>query len=281
MNKVLYKKVYQSLLVMAEIIEAKDPYTGGHLWRVSQYSRRLAAKAGFDHRQIVTAAIGGFLHDLGKIGVPDAILQKKGKLTYDEYEIIKTHPKLGAELVREHPLADLVRDAIELHHEMPNGRGYPYGKKDEEIPWVAKIVGITDAFDAMTSTRPYRAGMPIEKALSILSEGRGGQFDADLVDHFIALAEDHQLDDIIGHSDAGIPLLNCLVCGPTLHIHRDNHAGDYIYCRSCTGEFKLQQDAGDYSVMPTMQLGDADRLRPTADLAVINDLVEETLATLL
>ena len=280
MNKVLYKKVYQSLLVMAEIIEAKDPYTGGHLWRVSQYSRRLAAKAGLDHRQVVTAAIGGFLHDLGKIGVPDSILQKKGKLTYDEYEIIKTHPKLGAELVREHPLADLVRDAIELHHEMPNGRGYPYGRKAEQIPQVAKIVGITDAFDAMTSIRPYRAGMPIEKALSILSENRGGQFDADLVDHFIALAEDDQLDQIIGHSDAGIPLLNCPVCGPTLHIHRDNHAGDYIYCRSCTGEFKLHQDAGDLSAMPTMQLGDADLLRPTADLAVINDLVEETLATL-
>ena len=106
-------------------------------------------------------AIGGFLHDLGKIGIPDAILRKRDKLTDDEMAIMKTHPDVGARLLAGHPLADLVRDAVLLHHETLDGSGYPKGIAGPDIPIAARIVGLCDAFDAMTSTRPYRAGMPM------------------------------------------------------------------------------------------------------------------------
>lgn len=157
----------KSLFVMASMVEARDPYTGGHLWRVSQFSRILAEDAGLPSNVVARIALGGFLHDLGKIGVPDAILNKPDKLTDEEYEVIKTHPEVGSRLLADHPLADLARSAILSHHEMPDGRGYPHGLSGAAISVDASIVGICDAFDAMTSTRPYRKGMPISKALSI------------------------------------------------------------------------------------------------------------------
>ena len=164
------QSLFESLLIMAAVVEARDAYTGGHLWRVSQFSRILALELGLSLQDSLEISLGGFLHDLGKIGIPDAILNKKGKLTEYEYEVIKTHPDIGAKLIELHPLSHFAIEAISYHHERPDGMGYPNGLKKEKIPLVARIVGICDAFDAMTSTRPYREGMPIEKALAILQE---------------------------------------------------------------------------------------------------------------
>ena len=155
------EQMLASLLVMAWVVEARDPYTGGHLWRVSRYAALLCERAGIPMDECARIAIGGFLHDLGKIGIPDAILRKRDKLTDDEMAIMKTHPDVGARLLAGHPLADLVRDAVLLHHETLDGSGYPKGIAGPDIPIAARIVGLCDAFDAMTSTRPYRAGMPM------------------------------------------------------------------------------------------------------------------------
>jgi len=259
-----------SLLVMAWMVEARDPYTGGHLWRVSRYAELLAEKTGLRDAEIARVTIGGFLHDLGKISVPDAILKKPGGLTAEEYEVIRTHPEVGMRLLAGHPLADLARPAVESHHERPDGRGYPRGLAGEAIPLDARIVGICDAFDAMTSIRPYRSGMPIDAALDVIRVGLDKQFDAEFGAAFLGLAGTGTLEHVAGHSDDGIPLQTCVMCGPTLVLTRASMPGDPLYCRCCGGEYRVVADvAGQLGVEPTGQRGDARALQPAADIALI------------
>ena len=252
-----------SLFLMAYVVEARDPYTGGHLWRVSQYSRLIAETLGSDPSLSARATLGGFLHDLGKVGIPDSILNKPGRLTDDEYSLMKTHPERGAALLTGHPLAAVVEDAVLLHHERPDGRGYPNGFSGDLLPMVARIVGVADAFDAMTSRRPYRDGMPTTKALLIIEEGTGTQFDTDCAAALLELAERGQLAGIIGHTDSGIPLHECPVCGPTIVVHSHDKPGDHVYCPRCGNEAVLEK--AHAGLIPT---GTGRRVRPTtANLA--------------
>jgi hypothetical protein len=262
-----------SLLTMAWFVEARDPYTGGHLWRVSRYARLLGEQAKFSDAEAARVGLGGFLHDLGKVGIPDAILRKTDRLSELEYQVIKTHPDIGMRMLAGHPLAALVKDAIQLHHERPDGQGYPLGLQAGSIPEVARIVGVCDAFDAMTSHRPYRAGMHRDKALGILRAERGRQFDAHFADLFIALGEAGQLDHVMGHSDDGIPLQNCPMCGPTLVLRKDQHAGETIYCRNCAGEFELKVHGQGLIASPTGHRGQAADLEPEAD----SELIQRTI----
>lgn len=258
-----------SLLTMAWFVEARDPYTGGHLWRVSAYARLLAEAANLSAAEVARISLGGFLHDLGKVGVPDAILRKVDRLSEGEYAVIKTHPDMGLRMLAGHPLAALVRDAVGLHHERPDGLGYPHGLRAEAIPVAARVVGIGDAFDAMTSHRPYRAGMPRDAALAIIRHEAGRQFDSTLAEHFLALGTAGALDHIMGHSDEGIPLQSCPMCGPTLALRRDHHAGDKIYCRNCSGEFELAQHEQALHAQPTGRTGNPAQLEPEGDTALI------------
>lgn len=263
-----------SLLTMAWAVEARDPYTGGHLWRVSQLARLLAQAASLHRQEIEAIAIGGFLHDLGKIGIPDHILTKNGKLTDDEYAIIKTHPQVGWNLLQGHPLAGLAEAAIRSHHEMPNGRGYPQGLKQDEIPVAAKIVGLCDAFDAMTSTRPYRTGMPIEKALDIIEQNLDEQFDATLGALFITLGKKGAFNHIVSHSDLGIPLQNCPACGPIVVMQRHQAIGEHTYCYRCEGEFEIQESSSGHK--QAIYTGRHVKAIPQAqpDKMVIRELVD-------
>jgi HD-GYP domain-containing protein (c-di-GMP phosphodiesterase class II) len=111
------KSLLKSLLIMGSVVEARDAYTGGHLWRVAQYARLLSQKIGLSQNDTILAGIGGFLHDVGKVGVPDDILRKPGPLDDQEYEIIKTHPRIGFDLIHEHPLSVLTQDVVKHHHE--------------------------------------------------------------------------------------------------------------------------------------------------------------------
>ena len=271
----------RSLLVMAWMVEARDPYTGGHLWRVSRFSHLLASASGLPEADVARIALGGFLHDLGKIGVPDHILNKTGKLTDEEYAVIKTHPDVGWRALAGHPLAWLAEAAIRSHHEMPNGKGYPNGLSGEDIPLDARIVGVCDAFDAMTSTRPYRREMPITKALSIIEANLGEQFDRDFGKRFIALGAAGELDHIVGHSDAGIPLHECLMCGPTLVLRKDQVAGDHVYCRNCTGEYVVEDQEGALVTTPTQRMASAKDLEPDVDNDLIARIVRESASALL
>ncbi len=274
------RQLFASLLAMAWFVEARDPYTGGHLWRVSRYARLLAEAVGLEDAEAARMSLGGFLHDLGKVGVADAILRKPGRLSEAEYAVIKTHPDLGLRMLAGHPLAPLVSDAVGLHHERPDGLGYPQGLHAERIPRVAGIVSLGDAFDAMTSHRPYRRGMPRDKALAIIGRESGRQFDAALAEVFIALGRAGDLDQVMGHSDMGIPLQTCPMCGPTLVVRRGQRAGEHLFCHNCGGEFQLHAQGQELAAIPTGRKGAPGDLEPEADMALIRRTVEEAVAVL-
>lgn len=263
-----------SLFVMAWMVEARDPYTGGHLWRVSQYSKVLAQRAGLTDADVARISVGGFLHDLGKIGVPDAILRKAGQLTDEEFAVIKTHPEVGVRLLSEHPLAPLADKAVLYHHERVDGLGYPSGLASVAIPLDARIVSICDAFDAMTSARPYRLGIGTTKALAVIEEALNTQFDQQLAVHFLTIGHEGSLDHIVGHSDHGIPMQECPICGPTIVVRRNQHSGDSVFCRNCGNEAIVSDKGGKIIAIPTGMKGDIKDLEAVPDLDVIGELVK-------
>lgn len=271
------RPLLRSLYLMASMVEARDPYTGGHLWRVSQFSGLLAADLRLGDTEVARITLGGFLHDLGKIGVPDAILNKADRLSDDEYAVIQTHPEIGARLLSGHPLSPLVHAAVALHHERPDGQGYPGRLQgSEQIPLEARIVGLTDAFDAMTSDRPYRKGMPVERALVIIRDNLGRQFDAELGGRFIALGEQGLLDHVVGHSDAGIPVQACGMCqAQVIVLRKGQRPGSKVYCRACGSEGQVEQDGAGFRVLPTGQQGSAAQLEPDVDEELVDRLVDE------
>ena len=271
------KDLLRSLLLMAWFVEARDPYTGGHLWRVSRYAKLLGEAAGLPAADVARVSLGGFLHDLGKIGIPDAVLRKTSALNDDEYALVRTHPELGWRMLSGHPLAELAKEAVYSHHERPDGKGYPRGLRAEELHLDARIVGLCDAFDAMTSSRPYRAGMSRGQALAIIQSQSGSQFDIKLGRYFIDLGKRGLLDHVMGHSDDGIPLQECPMCGPTLVIRRGQQPGQNIYCRNCGGEFALEPVDDDAGLIarPTGQVGSAQDLQPDADHELVRQVVVE------
>ncbi|WP_343655724.1 HD-GYP domain-containing protein [Paraburkholderia caribensis] len=230
-------RLLTSLLSLAWVVEARDPYTGGHLWRVSRFANMLARKAGLSDKDAWVVSIGGFLHDLGKIAVPDAVLKKADRLTDEEFAAIKTHPDVGRTLLAQHPLGAVVLDAVYSHHERPDGKGYPQGLSGSAIPRASAIIGICDAFDAMTSNRPYRKGMPVEQALSIIAKNLGTQFDRQFGEAFLQLGRAENLYHIVEHSDEGIPLQRCFGCGPTMVVKRETIVGASIFCPVCHGGY--------------------------------------------
>lgn len=174
---------------LAGAIDAKDPYTKGHSTSVSKFSEALARAINLPEDEVERIKLGALLHDVGKIGIPETVLKKEGPLNDEEWAIMKQHPTIGAEkvLTPNPSLRDLI-PIVKYHHERIDGKGYPEGLKNGDIPLAAKIVAIADTYHALISDRPYRRGMNIEKAISILEEGAGSQWDADLVRTFIQIA---------------------------------------------------------------------------------------------
>ena len=174
---------------LAGAIDAKDPYTKGHSTSVSRYAEALARAINLPEEEVQKITLGGLLHDVGKIGIPENVLRKPGKLENDEWEIMKQHPVIGAEkvLAPNEALSHLI-PIVKYHHEHIDGSGYPEHLKGDEIPLSARIVAVADTYHALISDRPYRKGMSVEKACEILQEGAGRLWDADLVRHFIAIA---------------------------------------------------------------------------------------------
>jgi putative nucleotidyltransferase with HDIG domain len=172
---------------MASALDARDVYTAGHSRRVADYSCALAQAAGLPPSEAEAIRVGALLHDIGKIGVPDAVLLKPGKLTEEEYDLIRRHPEIGRQILANVTGFQPYLDIVELHHENHDGSGYPHGRRSEEVPLPARIVHVADAYDAMTSDRPYRPGMTHEQAIRILQANRGTQFEPRLVDLFAAL----------------------------------------------------------------------------------------------
>lgn len=165
---------------LTESIDAKDPYTCGHSHRVAAISRRLAEACGFNATRVQEIYLSGLLHDVGKIGVPEAILRKDGKLTLEEYEAVKRHPLIGAKILDRIPQLGPVIPGVLSHHEKIDGRGYPHGLTGEGIPIEGRIVGLADGWDAMTSHRTYRRARPLAEAMGEIRRCSGSQFDPDL-----------------------------------------------------------------------------------------------------
>ncbi|RKP54112.1 HD-GYP domain-containing protein [Cohnella endophytica] len=175
----------QVLTAFALSLEKRDAYTAGHSERVAMYANKIAIELGVDPKIQRSIYLGGLLHDIGKIGIPDVVLNKLGALTEEEYSIMKRHPVIGEELLRgiyhNYPLIkedekQVIIEIVLYHHERPDGKGYPRGLYDDQIPIWSKIVGVADAYDAMTTNRSYRPAMTTERAASILINGSGTQF---------------------------------------------------------------------------------------------------------
>ena len=166
-------------------VEAKDTYTRGHSDRVSEFSVLIGEKLGLTEKQIQILRIGGLFHDIGKIGIPDSILLKPGKLTDDEYSEIKNHPSIGAHILGSAKIFQDIIPIVKHHHEKYDGTGYPSRLKGEEIPYVARIAAVADTFDAMTSRRSYRGPIDVEKVKEEIKRCEGTQFDPQIAEVFL------------------------------------------------------------------------------------------------
>jgi HD-GYP domain-containing protein (c-di-GMP phosphodiesterase class II) len=175
------------LKAMTASIDAKDPYTCGHSERVGLLASRLASAAGLDPEQAERYRIAGLVHDVGKIGIPEAVLSKVGKLTTDEFDQIKRHPEIGHQILRDIPLMQDILPGVLHHHERFDGRGYPHKLSGESIPLIARVLALADTFDAMSSTRSYRPAAPREKVIEEIKKCSGGQFDPALAAVFVTL----------------------------------------------------------------------------------------------
>ena len=181
----LEKAYLESIETLRFTVEAKDTYTRGHSDRVSEYSVLLGQKLNLSVEEINTLKIGGLFHDIGKIGVPDSILLKNSKLTDDEYSEIKNHPTIGAHILSNATIFKDVIPVVKHHHERFDGNGYPAKLKGLEIPYLARIAAVADAFDAMTSRRTYRDSMDLDFVKTEIEKCKGTQFDPNCADAFL------------------------------------------------------------------------------------------------
>ncbi|MCD6534457.1 MAG: response regulator [Deltaproteobacteria bacterium] len=186
LNDNLQRQYIETVESFAQALEAKDSYTHGHSRQVSHYSTLIARQLGFPNDELATLHQAAILHDIGKIGISDTILNFSGELSENEFSAIREHPRKGRNILA--PISSLagVVEVVYHHHEHWDGNGYPEGLIGREIPLMARIIGVADAFDAMTSQRPYRSPLSLEKAFAVLQEEAGKQFDPDLVGIFIS-----------------------------------------------------------------------------------------------
>jgi putative nucleotidyltransferase with HDIG domain len=174
-----------AVTALALAVESRDAYTGGHVTRVTAYAVHLGRKMGYSETDLAVLRLGGLLHDIGKIGVPDAVLNKPGRLEPGEFNLMKQHTVIGDQIIQAIPQLQVIAPIVRSHHERVDGRGYPDGLAGETITPLARITAIADSFDAMTSDRSYRRGMPVEKAMEEIRRGMGSQFDPDMAKAFL------------------------------------------------------------------------------------------------
>ena len=181
------------VMAFVQTVDMKDKYTNGHSFRVAKYTAMICEELGYDEDTIEAYYNIALLHDIGKIAIPDEVLNKPVKLTNEEFELIKSHTTLGYNVLKGISIRPEVAQGAHSHHERPDGKGYPQGLKGDEIPRIAQIIAVADTFDAMYSSRPYRDRMNYEKAVQIIKDGSGTQLASDVVDAFLRIAENDRL----------------------------------------------------------------------------------------
>ena len=200
----LEKMTLETISAIAGTIDAKDQYTKGHSRRVAEYSALLAGELGWDEKQIANIHAVALLHDIGKIGIPDSVLSKPGRLTQDEAAYMKKHVEIGGEILKNVTLIPNLADGAKYHHERFDGAGYPEGLSGDNIPEIAKIIGVADAYDAMTSNRIYRNRLSHDRVMDELAKGRGVQFDPKIIDALFALVERKEFNASTPHQKRGM-----------------------------------------------------------------------------
>jgi diguanylate cyclase (GGDEF)-like protein/putative nucleotidyltransferase with HDIG domain len=196
-NMQIQKMTLQTIATIANTIDAKDEYTRGHSKRVSEYSVAIARELGMDEKEVENLRSIALLHDIGKIGVPDAVLNKPGKLTNEEYQLMKRHTVIGADILKDIGMLPGIDIGAKYHHERWDGKGYPNGLAGEEIPYIARIIAVADAYDAMTSNRVYRKHLDEKTVLDEIKKGVGTQFYPEAANALIRLFETGRMVDII------------------------------------------------------------------------------------
>jgi HD-GYP domain-containing protein (c-di-GMP phosphodiesterase class II) len=191
------------LSVLANAIEARNAYASGHTRRVGAFARAAARRLGFGEPALRAVELGSVLHDIGEIGIPDRILTKPGPLTPEEEEQVMRHPSIGARLLRSVPELEHLVPFVLHHHERFDGTGYPHGLAENAIPFGARLLAVADAFDAMTTDRPYRTRLSPATAIAELADGAGGQFDPTVVDALRQAYQAGELDPVLGLAPAG------------------------------------------------------------------------------
>jgi putative two-component system response regulator len=186
-NENLFLHVVESL---ADAIDAKDNYTNGHSGRVADYSKEIAARYGYDEKRQEKIFMMGLLHDVGKIGVPDEVINKPGRLTDEEFACIKKHPGIGGKILGNIKEMPELAAGAKWHHERYDGKGYPQGLAGDDIPEEARIIAVADAYDAMTSNRSYRGALPQDKVRDEIEKGKGSQFDPRFADIMLGMIDD-------------------------------------------------------------------------------------------
>jgi len=197
----LYEVIEQMAVSLSEAIEYKDMTTGFHVLRVGYISEAIAIELGLDQDSVEMIKYAGFFHDIGKIGIPDQILQKPGKLTDTEFLEIKKHSEIGAEIMQPINFFKGIVSGIRHHHERWDGKGYPEGQSEESIPLIARIISVADVYDVVLSPRPYKPASTMEEALSEIVKNRGTQFDPKITDIFKKLFDEKKIQYIYNEID--------------------------------------------------------------------------------
>ncbi len=185
----LQRAYIDTLSALTSAIDAKDSYTRGHSERVTDLSVKLAKAMNLSNQEVESIKLGGLLHDIGKIGIPEGILNKPGRLTNEEFDIIKSHPELGTKILGKVEFLSGIVSIIRHHHERYDGKGYPEGLKSTEIPLLARIISVVDTYDAMTTDRPYRKALSVEEAIAEIKKCSGTQFDPEVAANFVDLIQ--------------------------------------------------------------------------------------------
>lgn len=191
----------QAIMTVANTVDAKDDYTKGHSMRVAAYAEMVAQRLGWSEEDVQNTYYVAMLHDVGKIGVPDAVLNKPFKLTDVEFRLIQGHTVMGSEILKDFKMFPNVSVGAKYHHERYDGKGYPEGLKAESIPLIARIIALVDSYDAMTSNRVYRRRLSDDIVMQELEKGKGSQWDPDLVDIFIEMIKEGALEKLLMHED--------------------------------------------------------------------------------
>ncbi len=253
----MLERAYDDTLVaLADAIELRDHYTAGHTWRVSHFAVEMAKWLGWDKEQVDRASMGGVLHDVGKIAVDNAILAKPSALTDDEYEEMKIHPERGARILADIEFLKPLTPFCLYHHERPDGKGYPFGLEGEDIPPEGRLMGVADAFDAMTSRRPHRHSREPAEAIRIIEEGKGTQFDAQCADALIHCYNEGRLDHILQNRLEGEASIACPFCSTFIPVPDTITVGGIFECQVCYRRVRLCGGDGQYTGELVSQTGE-------------------------